>query len=189
MYNLTVVQRAEVQSVYESMQVNYRTKFGGTILFVQNEDDYFFIFVHKNQVTVQWSFFGRNESYRFAKEDMENSWNTLYFVIKDHVLHGGFKELVDDDTPNIISNDFNTTSFTLLFMRGTVYLGGSDRRSFDLLQWHDKYEKYNSSNDVRSVSVTEATIDLPINALSTEMPFKTKSFKDRKDKYKVCIYF
>lgn len=182
MYNLTAIQENSIQSIYNKMEINFRTKFGGTVLYVQTDDDYFFIFINKDEVTVQWSILGKPESHRFIRKNMEESWNTLYFIIKDRVLYGGFKDSVLDDAANIQSNDFNATSFTLLFMKGTVYLGGSDRRSYELLRLHERYEKYNASTNN---SVTEATIEIPMNALQTEMPFKNKA----KDKYKVSVIY
>lgn len=112
---------------------------------------------------------------------MEESWNTLYFVIKDRVLYGGFKDQVLDESANFVANDFNATSFTILFMKGKVYLGGSNKKSYEFLQLHENYEKSNASSYITNNSVTEATIDIPINALQTEIPFKNKA----KDKYKV----
>lgn len=180
-YNLTTTQRSAIQSMYNTIEINYRTKYGGTLLYVQNDDDYFFIYINQNEVTVQWNILGRPESHRFTKENMEESWNTLYFVIKDRIFYGGFKDLVLDDTANFVANDFNATSFTILFVKGTVYLGGSDKRSYELLRLHERYEKYNASSYITNNSVTESTIDIPINALQTEMPFKNKA----KDRYKV----
>lgn len=182
-YNLTTTQEGAIKSIYNTIEINYRTKYGGTVLYVQNDEDYFFIYINKDEVTVQWNILNHPESHRFTKENMEESWNTLYFIVKDRILYGGFKDLVLDDTANFVANDFNATSFTILFMKGIVYLGGSDKRSYELLSLHDRYERYNASSYITNNSVTEATIEIPINALQTEVPFKNKA----KDRYKVRI--
>lgn len=183
-YNLILLPTNSTQTIYETIEINFRTKYGGTIMFVQSEENYFFVHVHKNQVTVQWSFFGKPSSFRFSKDNMEGVWNTLYFTVKDKFFYGGFKESVIDDTPEFQANDFNYTSFTMLFKKGTIYLGGSEKKSFEFLSLHERYEKYNSTSYIINNSVTEPTIDIPINALQTEMPFKNII----RDKYKVSCH-
>lgn len=182
-YSLVLPPNSTLESVLETIEINYRTKFGGTIMFVQNEQDYFFVYVHKNQVTVQWSFFEKPVSYRFSRDNMEGIWNTLYFTIKDKKLYGGFKESVIDDTADFQVNDFNLTSFMSLFKKGAVRLGGSEKKSYEFLSLHDQFEKYNATSYVINNSVTEPTIDMPINALQTEIPPKNQMT----DKYKVSM--
>lgn len=58
-YNFTKSLDGPIQTVYNTMEINYRTKYGGTLLYARNEEDYFFIHIYKNEVTVQWSILGK----------------------------------------------------------------------------------------------------------------------------------
>lgn len=156
-------------------------------MFVQNVPDYFFVFIYKDQVTVQWSLAGKTESHRFSKDNRNGNWHTLHFAIKDREFSGGFNEsdTYNDDPPNIMVTDFNVTLFSELFQKGTVYLGGSERKSYELLSLHNQYTKLVSSSYVTNSSDAGSnTIDIPINTLSTEVPIIEKV----RDKFKVFVY-
>lgn len=151
-------------------------------MYVVSGDDYFFIYVNKDEITVQWSLLGSPDSYRFGKENPNGDWNVLVFKMKDMVFQGGFKENVEDDNSNINVNDFNTTAFNDLFVKGIFYLGGSKRNSFKFLRLHNQYTKYNNSSYITNNSVTETnTVDLPIpielSATDEAVP----------DKFKGCL--
>lgn len=157
-------------------------------MYVKNEEDYFFVFVLRDEVTVQWSLMGKIESRRFSKDNTNGDWNILIFRIKELMFYGGFKENVEDDNANVVVNEFNTTAFDDLFARGTIYLGGSDKRASHFLNLHYNYTRYNSSTYITNNSVTDSnSVEVPTATLPPE--FVANENINVRDKFKVIYFF
>lgn len=110
-----------------TIEVSYRTKTGGTLLYVQDNDMYFEIAVYKDQVTVQWRLSSElPETKRFHNENSKFGWETIYIRVQNDILEGGFKGWEDSlDPMPVISAKVDQIAFSELFSgRFLIYLGG-----------------------------------------------------------------
>lgn len=110
-----------------TLEVTYRAKTGGTLLYVQNEQMYFEVASYKDQVTVQWRLNSElPEAKRFIKEDSDFEWNTIYVRVSDNTIDAGWRgwEATPDGQP-LITTPIDQKAFMRLFSgRFPVYLGG-----------------------------------------------------------------
>lgn len=118
-------QSTKIDSIIE---ISYRTKTGGTLLYVQDGDMYFMVAVLKDQVTIQWRLSsGSAETNRFHKDDTNIEWNTILIKAQDGKLEAGWKGWEDylEPVPSIsIPIDYN--AFMHLFSgKFVIYIGGT----------------------------------------------------------------
>lgn len=111
------------------IEISFRTKTGGTLLYVQDQDMYFEVAVYKNQVTVQWRLSAElPETKRFTQENANFDWQTVFISVQNSMLEGGFKgweEAIDTSQSQIISAPIDQRAFQELFSgKYLVYLGG-----------------------------------------------------------------
>lgn len=111
-----------------SIEISYRTKTGGTLLFVQNRRKYFEIAIYKNQVTLMWNLTGElPEIRRFTQDNQNYDWQTIVINVQDDMLKGSFKgsEEAYDSHMQSTSATINQHEFMELFSGQHVfYLGG-----------------------------------------------------------------
>lgn len=130
-YHLTILPTYVNNVIFDSMEINYRSRSWGTILFGKNNEDYFVVFVYHNEVVVQWYFKGKGDLRRFRKDAFQGQWITLIFKIKHNILMGGFKDQVLDESPNFEVEKFDVLTFTEIFKDGQIFVAGSDGKTFD----------------------------------------------------------
>lgn len=132
MYSLTVLESdAAERFAFTSLELNYRTRSWGTLLFARYLESYFAIFVYRSEVVVQWHRDGETDHRRFRADHFEGQWLTVYLEVKDDMLFGGFKDMVLDDAPSFEVKGLSGINLTEIFTKGTVYVAGSDNKSFD----------------------------------------------------------
>lgn len=112
-----------------TIEISYRTKTGGTLLYVQNQRKHFEIAVFKNQVTMLWNLTGDlPEIKRFNQEnDMNYDWQTLVINVQDNTIKGSFKGYEETYDAHIHSttSEIDQHEFMSLFSGlHPVYLGG-----------------------------------------------------------------
>lgn len=172
------------------MEVNYRSRSWGTILFSKRAEDYFVIFAYHNEVVVQWYFKGRGDLRRFRKDAFEGQWITLVFIIKHENLIGGFKDQVLDESPNFEVENFDDVTFTEIFRDGQIYVAGSDGKTFDYQTVIDNTDMNNtgyipSSDTTTAESVISNSLDV-----SAEDVLLYRVDQDKKtDNFKVKIVY
>ncbi|KAL7730858.1 hypothetical protein ACLKA6_003615 [Drosophila palustris] len=110
------------------IEIAYRTRAGGTLLFIDNNDSFFEIGVNGGRVTVTWKLTQLHigESGRFEKENTDGDWSRIYLRAHGGKLEGGWKgwESMVDPTPGF-STDIDQGAFQELLSSSTqVYLGG-----------------------------------------------------------------
>lgn len=111
------------------IEISYRSKTGGTLFYIQDEDNYFEIAVFKDQVTVQWRL--GNVDYpttrRFNKENTKFDWSTIYLRVHNGKLECGFKGWEDQsDIPSAFTEHLNEEGIFQDFISGKhpIFLGG-----------------------------------------------------------------
>lgn len=102
-----------------SIEISFRTKTGGTLLYVQNQRKYFQIAVFKNQVTLSWNLTSDlPEIRRFAQENLSYDWQTLIINVQDNLLKANFKgyeEAYDTGVQQSATAEINQQEFLNLF--------------------------------------------------------------------------
>ncbi|KRT83956.1 EGF-like domain containing protein [Oryctes borbonicus] len=134
------------------IEVTYRTRSQGSILYVQHIENHFLIFVHYDEVVIKWNIHKTTHLYKFKKENFEGQWITLLLLFEEGIVRGGFKDPELEENPNFTSEDFNLKRFTEMFEMGIVYIGGSNETHFHHILHHSTY-KNNSFNDIMSNSI------------------------------------
>ncbi|XP_016036029.2 protein crumbs isoform X1 [Drosophila simulans] len=123
-----VSETAPKQTLKPVIDIAFRTRAGGTLLYIDNVDGFFEIGVNGGRVTITWKLsalhFG--ESARFEKENTDGEWSRIYLRAHNSKLEGGWKgwESMVDPTP-AFSTDIDQAAFQSLIATSTqVYLGG-----------------------------------------------------------------
>lgn len=116
-YQKELIKSDEAKPVRGSIEISYRTKTGGTLLFVQNQKKYFEIAVYKNQVTMSWNLTGDlPEIKRFTQDNMNFGWLTLIISVQDNLLKANFKGYEEAyDTQQSTSAEIDQYEFINLF--------------------------------------------------------------------------
>ncbi|XP_055602052.1 protein crumbs isoform X2 [Uranotaenia lowii] len=113
----------------DTIEISYRTKFGGTLLYVQESDMYFEISTIRKLVTISWRLsIDLPEQNRFEYEDDGNyDWHTVFIrVTPNGKLEAGWKgwESALDPQPSISVN-IDYFAYKHLFSgKHFIYLGG-----------------------------------------------------------------
>ncbi|XP_058822822.1 protein crumbs isoform X2 [Topomyia yanbarensis] len=113
----------------DTIEISYRTKFGGTLLYVQDSDMYFEISTIRKLVTISWRLsMDLPEQNRFEYEDDDNyGWHTVFIMVTSNgKLEAGWKgwETTLDPQPSISVN-IDYLAFKHLFSgRHFIYVGG-----------------------------------------------------------------
>jgi protein crumbs len=121
----------EEKSILEkTIEISYRTKSGGTLLYVEDEKDmYFEVAVYKDQVTIQWQFSDDLPTpHRFTAENLQHyDWQVLYIRVADNKLEAGFKGWETLDNQPAVMDAIDVKAFEKLFSgKNPIYLGGMD---------------------------------------------------------------
>ncbi|CAG9865288.1 unnamed protein product [Phyllotreta striolata] len=188
-YGLTGAGPALDDFAFDSLELRYRTRSWGTVLFAKHKDAYLAVFVYHNEVVTEWNFNGAPETRRFRKDRFEGQWLSLLFRYKNDKLRGGFREHVVDESPDFEVKGFDVAAFTDLFKYGVVYIGGSDNGTFDYRTVIDNTD-YNMTGYI-PVSDTTTPDSLISNSLESEFNEDVLLYKvdqDKKtDNFKGCL--
>lgn len=176
MYSFTVLPNSTEDFHFTSLELVYRTRSWGTVLFARYLENYFAVFVYHNHVVVVWHVNGVLNSRHFHKDHFYGQWLTIYLDVKDSVFRGGFKEMFLDDQPAFEVDDFDVINVTNIFAEGTVYVAGSDGKSFDywtIVKSFDTNETHLMPyGDITTdTSLTSNSVELSEHGYSTEYPF------------------
>lgn len=190
-YNFNVTTTEQKLILLDQFELTYRSRSWGTAFYASYSTNYFVVFIMNNHVIVEWNIFGNLETNKFKKENFRGQWLTIYLKIKDNELKGGFKELVNDDTPNFIISDFDTYNFTEIFTKGNIYVGGSNPSVFDYQHILANAE-FNFTNYVlRNVSLelvhNKNYFDMFETHLETPFPMLTVDLTKTNDRFKASI--
>uniref|UniRef100_A0A1I8PY45 Protein crumbs n=1 Tax=Stomoxys calcitrans TaxID=35570 RepID=A0A1I8PY45_STOCA len=116
------------------IEIAYRTRAGGTLLYLENQDSFFEIGVNQGQVTVTWKFNQDplGDTKRFSKDNSDGiEWSRIFLRAQNGKLEGGWKgwESMVDPSPSF-SADIDIHAFEELISSGAqVYLGGMPTES------------------------------------------------------------
>lgn len=135
-------------------------------------------------IVVEWSFDGLVKTESFVKEHYEGQWLTIYLKIKDSILKGGFKELVNDDTPNFTILDFESVHFNELLAKGTIYIGGSDNGTFNYWKVLENSDGFSMTHTTSEISPYTRNI-LESNTQSTLLTTFRSDTNKNSDRFKV----
>lgn len=119
----------EMNGIPSSIEISYRSKSGGTLLYVEDGDIYFEIAVFRNQVTIQWQLTTELPvQTRFTKDNKDFGWHTIYLRINDNKLEGGWKGWEQphlNDPQPLLSAEIDANAYRHLFSgKFMIYLGG-----------------------------------------------------------------
>ena len=120
----------KVKSYVEIVEILYRTKYGGTLLYVEDDQDmYFEIAAYKDQLTVHWRLNSDLASvYRFTRENAATfDWNHLYLKVAENKIEAGWKgwEILDAQ-PSLTANIDMKTFENLFSGKFPISIGGSN---------------------------------------------------------------
>lgn len=117
----------------KTIEISYRTKTGGTLLHVSDEDMFFEISAFKNQFTINWRLSSDlPEPHRFYKDDTNFDWNAAYIKISDNKIEAGWKGWEESIDPQpLLTEPIDTSAFAHLFSgKFGIYLGGTGPTNF-----------------------------------------------------------
>lgn len=189
-YHLTVLPTYVANVIFDSMELNYRSRSWGTLLFGKHDEDYFVVFIYHNEIVVQWYFKGKGDVRRFRKDAFEGQWISLLFIIKHNILMGGFKDQVLDESPNFEVENFDVLTFTEIFKDGQIYVAGSDGKSFDY-QTVIENTDLNMTGYIPSSDTTtaESAISNTLDVSSEDVLLYRVDQDKKTDNFKVSILF
>ncbi|KAL9889128.1 cell polarity complex component crumbs isoform 1-T1 [Glossina fuscipes fuscipes] len=119
------------------IEIAYRTRAGGTLLYIESQESFFEIGVNQGQVTVIWKLNQDplGDTKRFSKDNWDGKdWSHIFLRAQSGKLEGGWKgwESMVDPSP-AFSADIDLNAFQDLLSSGAqVYLGGMPNDSHQL---------------------------------------------------------
>ncbi|XP_072395755.1 protein crumbs [Diabrotica undecimpunctata] len=189
-YHLTIDPSADNNFVYDSLELNYRTRSWGTVLFAKHKESYFTIFIYHNEVVIEWNLNGMPETKRFRKDRFKGQWISLLFLYKNQKFRGGFKEHVMDESSDFEVKEFDIYTFTEVFKDGDVYVGGSDGQTFDYQTVIDNTDTNMTGYiPVSDTTTAESLISnsLESNELSEDVLLYKVDQDKKTDNFKGCL--
>lgn len=117
------------ESMYHSIEISYRTKRGGTLLYVSDHDMFFEVVAEGSEVIIRWRLLEEIlEVARFANESADYEWATLFIKIEADKLEAGWKgwdSLAAENSVAAIAKPINHSAYKhLLEGEFPIYLGG-----------------------------------------------------------------
>ncbi|XP_065210644.1 protein crumbs isoform X2 [Planococcus citri] len=129
------IHNTDVAVALNSIEIMYRSKTGGTLLYLCNNEEtvsqkhfYFSIFVHNDVVTVTWKLDANSveQFQRIKKEHPDGEWTNIVIKITDNKIHGSFSGVVDEPGQYFSSSNFSSVAWNNLITTGTIFIGGGD---------------------------------------------------------------
>lgn len=111
-----------------TIEISYRTKTGGTLMYVVQDDMYFSVGAYKEQVTVNWRLSADlPETKRFHKQSADFEWSTIFIRVTDAFLEGGFSGWQDNIVAQpALATPIDSAAFFELFSgKNMFFLGGA----------------------------------------------------------------
>ncbi|XP_037950728.1 protein crumbs isoform X2 [Teleopsis dalmanni] len=110
------------------VEMAYRSRAGGTLLYIENKENFFEIGVNQGQVTVTWKLNHTQlgETKRFTKDNSDLEWSRIYLRVQNGKLEGGWKgwESMVDPSPAFTADIDELAFQELISHEAQVYLGG-----------------------------------------------------------------
>ncbi|XP_019763330.2 protein crumbs isoform X1 [Dendroctonus ponderosae] len=191
-YALTILANSSRGFNVEEIELTYRTRSWGTLLFAKHNADYFTVFIYHNEVVVQWNLGSGITTHRFKKDNFQGQWLTLLFHFTDQTFKGGFKENVLDLFPNVESAQFDVVSLTELFKEGDIYVAGSDNKTFNFVAAIESTElnttNYSNQLDTTTVDPLVISNSFESGEMFVDDGFLYKIDQNKKtDRFKGCV--
>ncbi|KAF5279548.1 hypothetical protein FQR65_LT03370 [Abscondita terminalis] len=178
---------------FDFIELTYRTKSWGTILFAKHLENHFIVFVYHDQVIVDWNIGDDMQRRNFYRENFDGQWLTLHFEFKDRIIKGGFKEMITDDAPNFVVDNFDYVNFTEIFSKGIIYIGGSDNKTFNYPSilnndYGNGTTYFNVMESTTDFTFTSNAVELPENGFTTDSPpLYRRDINKTSDRFKGCL--
>ncbi|XP_066252818.1 protein crumbs [Euwallacea similis] len=191
-YGLTILPNSSRGFNVDEIELTYRTRSWGTLLFAKNNADFFTVFIYHNEVVIQWNLGSGVMTHRFKRDKFEGQWLTLVFQFKDQAFKAGFKENILDQSPNVESTQFDVVSLTELFKEGEIYVAGSDNKTFNFMLAIENTElnttNYSNQADTTTVDPLIVSNSIESAEMYIDDGFLFKIDQNKKtDKFKGCV--
>lgn len=120
----------KAKSYEKIIEISYRTKYGGTLLYVEEDEEmYFEIASFKDQLTIHWRLnTDLPDVHRFTRENTQAyDWNHLYLRVSENKLEAGWKGWEILDLQPSLSVNIDMKAFEHLFSgKFPISLGGTN---------------------------------------------------------------
>jgi protein crumbs len=172
-YSLHVGSGFNVEQL-DSISVTYRSRRGGTMLYITSGSEYLSVSVYHDAVTVGWKFdvLAHAQVYRFHKDEPDGHWTTVLIKMDSNGITGKFSFANEDSAQSFSAAAFPLKSWQKLVTSGKIMLGGrsdiQDNTGFgdgmSLSNSHSSVTFSGSGSDIMGMGMNENRVDYPSSA-------------------------
>ncbi|XP_050532124.1 protein crumbs isoform X2 [Daktulosphaira vitifoliae] len=151
------------------IEVNYRTKTGGTIMYVSNkkkasdtEFTFFTMIAHKDQLIIVWRLEkgGSINLKHVHKDHSDSEWTSVVFKLADNKIQGGLVGAIDDTNQFIISGNFSLTNWIDLITTNPIFIGRGEHYHNDMSEINVDQATYMTDTNTNSLDIFESELGL-----------------------------
>ncbi|VVC29041.1 Hypothetical protein CINCED_3A018849 [Cinara cedri] len=144
------------------IEVNYRTKTGGTIMYVSNkkknsdpEFAFFTMIVNKNQFTIVWKLEKGGSIITRHIHNLDSDWTTVVFKLADNKIQGGLVGAIDDPNQFIVAGNFSLSNWIELVSFNPILIGRGENY-YDTSGNNVEHATYMTDADSNSLDMVDS---------------------------------
>jgi protein crumbs len=122
----------KLSEMEKTIEIAFRSKSGGTLLYLEDEEYFFGVSAFHDQITIEWQISSDlPEVHRFYKEERKLDWNVVFIKVGDNKLEAGWKGWEESLDPQPqVSQSIDTSGFSHLFSgKFPIYLAGKGTKN------------------------------------------------------------
>ncbi|GLH08522.1 Neurogenic locus Notch protein [Gryllus bimaculatus] len=171
-------------SYMNNITLTYRSKFGGTLLYITSSnsvEEFFSISVQKDEITVSWRLYVGDKQLTeyFKKDEPDGEWTIVVFKMENDQLIGGFQD-ADGHLNQKININFSLDAWNTLVQGGHAYIGG-------LFSTSPIQHSTDGLGVLTVNTVTESVFATPRTHYTYETSLIDRPFSDISTNFKGCI--
>ncbi|BET00878.1 Laminin G domain [Nesidiocoris tenuis] len=118
--------QSDSSAVLAEVSVTYRSKTGGTILQVgpSKDENYLFMDIYNDQITVSWSMGGETEVRNISKDPPDGDWTTVILRMSNNLITGSIAGGLEE-SPQMFTANFSLSHWASLVRTSRITVGGS----------------------------------------------------------------
>ncbi|PNF36740.1 Protein crumbs [Cryptotermes secundus] len=124
-YSLHVTSNFSIKQL-DTISITYRSRTGGTMLYINSGTEFFSVSVYNDEVTVAWKFnvMPLGQVYRFRKDEPDGNWTTVLIRMDNNGIMGKFSFASEDTAQSFSASVFPLESWKKLVTSSKIILGG-----------------------------------------------------------------
>ncbi|XP_050423737.1 protein crumbs isoform X2 [Adelges cooleyi] len=151
------------------IEVSYRTRTGGTIMYVSNkkkasdtEFNFFTMIAFKDQFIIAWKLEkdGSINLKHVHKDHSDSEWTTMLFKLADNKIQGGLVGAIDDTNQFIVAGNFSLVNWVELVTSNPILIGRGEHYHSDMSGTNVDHATYITDAETNSLDMIDSDLGL-----------------------------